>query len=319
MAVWLSEADVRAALSPEEIIAVTERALVDFSAGRVRQPVRTVIQAADRSFFASMPALWPAEGVMGAKLVTIYPGNASSGKHTHLAAIALFDPDDGDLLALVDGRYITEMRTAAASAVSARYLAREDARVLGILGSGVQAASHLEALRRVRDLREARVWSPTREHRERFAAEHEGVTVAGCAEEAVRGADVVVVATSAVAPAIESGWVDDGAHVIAIGACVRSQREVDPELMARSGLVVDSREAALVESGDIVQSIVEGRFGPEHVSAEIGEIAAGLKAGRKSPAEVTLFKSLGIAVEDLAAAGFAYRCAVERGLGQKFA
>ena len=319
MALWLTEMNVRAVLSPVELIDVMEQALIDFSAGRVAQPVRTAIEAAERSFFAVMPALYRAQGVMGAKLVTVFPGNAACGKHTHLAAIALFDPEDGELLALLDGRYITEARTAAASAVSVKHLAREEARVLAILGSGVQAASHYEVLRTVRSFEEVRVWSPTEAHRERFAAQRAGVQAALSAEAAVRGADVVVVATSSVTPTIESAWVADGAHVIAIGACRPSQREVDPELTARARLVVDSREAALVESGDVVQSMAEGRFGEGHVSAELGEVAGGTKAGRTSAAEITLFKSLGLAVEDVTAAAVAYRRACAQGLGQNFA
>src|SRR5436305_2223477 len=170
MAVWLNEDDVRAVLSPVELIDTIETALVEFSAGRVAQPVRTVIQIADRSFFAVMPALYRAQGVLGAKLVTVVPANAARGLHTHLASISLFDPETGELLAVLDGRYITEARTAAASAVSVRHLAREDAAVLAILGSGVQAGSHFEALRTVRAFGETRVWGPTAEHRARFAA-----------------------------------------------------------------------------------------------------------------------------------------------------
>jgi alanine dehydrogenase len=318
MALWLTEADVRAALDPLELIDVMERALADFSAGLVAQPVRTAIEAAERSFFAVMPALYRGLGVMGAKLVTVFPGNAARGKHTHLAAIALFDPDDGELLAVLDGRYITEARTAAASAVSARHLAREDASVLAILGSGVQAASHFAAIRTVRPIRETRVWSPTAAHRERFAADRDGVRAAASAEETVRGADIVVVATSSVTPAIESAWVDDGAHVIAIGACRPNQREVAGELVTRAALIVDSRAAALVESGDVVQTIAEGRIGPEHVRAELGEVIGGAREGRRSRGEVTFFKSLGLAVEDIAAAAAAYRQACALGLGKDF-
>jgi len=318
MALWLNEENVRAVLSPLELIEVMERALADFSAGRVAQPVRTAIEAAERSFFAVMPALYRAQGVMGAKLVTVFPGNASRGKHTHLAAIALFDPDDGEMLALLDGRYITEARTAAASAVSVKYLARVEARTLAILGSGVQAASHYDALRTVRAFEEVRVWSPTAAHREQFAAARADTRATASAAEAVQGADVVVVATSSVTPAIESAWVKDGAHVIAIGACRPSQREVDPALVARATLVVDSRAAALVESGDVVQTIAEGRITAERVRAELGEIVEGVRAGRRSADEVTLFKSLGLAVEDIAAAAVAYRRAREAGLGEKF-
>jgi ornithine cyclodeaminase/alanine dehydrogenase-like protein (mu-crystallin family) len=312
MAVWLNEDDVRAVLSPIELIDAIETALVDFSAGRVAQPVRTAIEIADRSFFAVMPALYRAQGVLGAKLVTVVPANAAREMHTHLAWISLFDPETGELLAVLDGRYITEVRTAAASAVSMRHLARADARTLAILGSGVQAASHVDALRLLREFSEVRVWSPTPAHRERFVADRPGTRCANSAREAVRGADVVVVATSSVTPAIDSEWVSDGAHVIAIGACRPTQRELDPELVARAALVVDSRAAALQEAGDVMP------FGGEHIRAELGEIAGGTKVGRQSAYEVTLFKSLGLAVEDVVAAGLAYRRARERGLGQEF-
>jgi ornithine cyclodeaminase/alanine dehydrogenase-like protein (mu-crystallin family) len=315
MAVWLNEADVRAVLEPAGLIGAMEKALAAFSSGEVVQPVRAALDLADHSFFIVMPALYAGQRVMGSKLVTVVPANAERGLHTHQAAIALFDPVTGELLAVMDGRYITEVRTAAASAVSARHLAREDARVLGILGSGVQAASHLQALRCVREFREVRVWSPTRANLDRFAAEHPEVCAAESAEDAVRGADVVVVATSSVTPAIRSEWVADGAHVIGIGAARPFQQELDPELVARARLVVDSRAAALVESGDIVRPIREGRFGQDHVTAELGEVIAGTKPGRTRADEVTLYKSLGLAVEDVAAAGLAYQRAVEKRMG----
>jgi ornithine cyclodeaminase/alanine dehydrogenase-like protein (mu-crystallin family) len=315
MAIWLNEQDVRAVLSPAELIEPVENALVDFSAGRVAQPVRTAIEIADRSFFAVMPALYRAQEALGAKLVTVVPSNAGRGIHTHQAAIALFDPETGELTALLDGRYITEVRTAAASAVSVRHLARKEATTLAILGTGVQAASHFQALCGDRLFRTVRVWSPTVEHRERFAAERLCVHATATAEEAVRGADVVVLATSSVTPAIASEWVADGAHVIAIGACRPSQREIDPALTARAALFVDSRAAALQESGDVVQGIAEGRFTADHIRGELGEAAGGACGGRRSADEVTLYKSLGLAVEDVAAAAVAFRRAREHGLG----
>ncbi len=318
MAVWLSEQDVRAVLSPLELIGAMESALADFSAGRAVQPVRTAIEIADRSFFAVMPALYRAGGALGAKLVTVVPGNAGRGIHTHQAAIALFDPETGSLTALLDGRYITEVRTAAASAVSARRLARPESSSLAILGTGVQAASHFEALRSVLPLRNVRVWSPTAGHRERFAAERPGTMATRSAAEAVDGADIIVVATSSVTPAIASEWVSDGAHVIAIGACRPSQREIDPALVARAALFVDSRAAALQESGDVVQGIAEGRFTADHIRGELGEVVEGARTGRLSESDVTLFKSLGLAVEDVAAAALAWRRACERGLGRSF-
>ncbi|MGO9262698.1 MAG: ornithine cyclodeaminase family protein [Bryobacteraceae bacterium] len=314
MPLWLTESDVRAALAPAELIDAMECALRALSAGEVAQPVRTAIEIGDRSFFAVMPAFDRERAILGAKLVSVAPANQKLGIPTHLAAISLLDATNGELLAVADGRYITEVRTAAVSAVSVRHLARADARVLAILGSGVQARSHLEVVPLVRAFGEIRVWSPTAAHRERFAAQA-GVRAASSAEEAVRGADVIVLATNSVTPAIDNRWVEDGAHVISIGACRVSQREIDPALMARAALFVDSREAALAESGDVVQSIAEGRFGPEHIRGELGEVIAGRAAGRTSAGEVTVFKSLGQAIEDLVAADLAYRRSVAAGLG----
>jgi ornithine cyclodeaminase/alanine dehydrogenase-like protein (mu-crystallin family) len=313
MTLWLSEADVRAVLSPHELIDVIEAALVAFSTGRVDQPVRTAIEMRDRTFFASMPVLHLERGVMGAKLVTVVPENAARGLHTHLAAISLFDTDTGELLAVMDGRYITEVRTAAASAVSVKYLARPEARVLAILGSGVQARSHLAALRLVRNFTDIRAWSPNPERLHAFA--QPPVRASASAAEAVEGADVIVLATSSVSPAIDHRWIRPGAHVIAIGACRPSQREIDPELVACAHVVVDSKAAALKESGDIIGGISEGRYPEDHVRAEIGEIAAGRRPGRTSVEEITLYKSLGLAIEDLAAAQLAYQRARESNRG----
>lgn len=316
MPLWLTESDVRAAISTSELIDAMETALAALSGGRVQQPVRTAIETADRTFFALMPAFDKAHSILGAKLVTVTPANLHRGLHTHLAVISLFDPETGELVAVMDGRYITEVRTAAASAVSVRYLARTDAAVLAILGAGVQARSHLEALPTVRNFSEIRAWSPTAANLERFVAEATvPVRAASSAEEAVRGADVVVLATNAVTPAIDDRWVGAGTHVIAIGACRPSQQEIDPALVARSYLVVDSKAAALVESGDIVKPIREGRFTADHVRAELGEIISGDKPGRTSAGEITLFKSLGQAIEDLVAADLAYRRARQSGAG----
>jgi len=314
MALWLSETDVRAVLSLAELIPAMESALAAFSAGCVDQPVRSVIELRPHAFFGLMPAYDRERAVLGAKLVSVIPENAARALPTHLAGISLFDPETGELLAVMDGRYITEVRTAAVSAIAVKLLARRDAAVLAILGSGVQARSHLEALRRVWSFGEVRAWSPTAEHLRRFAAEC-NLHAAASAEQAVRGADVVVLATNMVTPAIDHAWVGEGAHVISIGACRYSQREIDPELVARARLIVDSRAAALEESGDVVQGIREGRFTSEHVRAELGEVVAGHAPGRTDEREITLFKSLGIAIEDMAAAALAYRRARETGRG----
>jgi thiomorpholine-carboxylate dehydrogenase len=317
MVLWLTESDVRAVLSTSELIDAMESALAALSTGRVEQPVRTAIETGDRTFFALMPAFDKSHAILGAKLVTVTPANFAKGLHTHLAVISLFDPQTGELAAVMDGRYITEVRTAAASAVSVRHLARPDASVLAILGAGVQARSHLAALPCVRNFTEIRVWSPTAANLERFVNESSTpVRATRSAEEAVRGAHVVLLATNAVTPAIDNRWVGEGAHVIAIGACRPSQQEIDPALVARANLVVDSRAAALVESGDIVLPIREGRFTAEHVRAELGDVVSGREPGRRNDIEVTLFKSLGQAIEDMVAADLACRRAQQTALGQ---
>jgi len=324
----LTERDVKQVLAMDDLIETMSSALKQFSTGQVTQPVRSVIPvkgAGDDAFYATMPAYvrgtakGPAErSSLGAKLVTVFGGNAARGLHTHLASIVLLDPETGALLALMDGRYITEARTAAVSAVSSRLLAKKTATSLAIIGSGVQARSHLEALTRVHRLRQATVWSPTKAHRDRFVEETAGgpvsVKAVDHAGEAVVGADVIVLATSSSTPVIENGWVKPGSHVISVGAFRPTMREMDPALVVRARLFVDSRTAALVESGDVVQGINEGRISAEHIVAEVGEVVNGAD-GRRSDTEVTIFKSLGMAVEDVTAADLAYRRATERKIG----
>jgi alanine dehydrogenase len=294
---FLNEEEVRARLHMPELIEAMQEALVEFSAGRVRQPVRTVLEyGAEKSVFGLMPSFVPSLPALGAKLVTICKGNAARGIGTHQAIIVMLDPATGVAEAILDGRYITEMRTAAVSAVSARRLARNDAQVLGILGSGVQARSHWEALRLVRNFREVRAWSPTADHLRQFARET-GAHAMESAEAAVRGADVVVAVTSSATPVLRNEWVADGTHVIAVGSCLPWQRELDPDLVARARLVVDSRAAALQEAGDVVMGIAEGRWTADRISAELGELPS-----RRDDREITVFKSLGLAVEDLFAA-----------------
>jgi len=318
MAIWLNEEDVRAVLPLGELIECMQQALAAFSAGRVRQPVRTVIEAGmPGTFFAAMPAFLEAGPVMGAKLVTVFPINGRQGLPTHQAAIVLLDAMNGALLAVMDGRYITEVRTAAASAVAMRALARSGSKRLALVGSGVQAGSHLAALSLVRKFEEVRCWSPTEANLRKFAVAHPEVRLAASAEAAVRGADVVVIATSSVTPVVRSEWVADGACVISVGACRPAQREMDPKLLARARLIADSRAAALTESGDVVMGIAEGYFGPEHVAAEIGAVVGGAAAGRTSEAQVTVYKPLGIAVEDLAAAQLVYARARSEGRGMR--
>jgi ornithine cyclodeaminase/alanine dehydrogenase-like protein (mu-crystallin family) len=288
--VYLDEGYVRARLRWDDLIDAMERALADFSSGAVIQPVRSVLTIEERRrYLGIMPAV--VGDVMGVKFVTFYPANAGTGRHTHNATIVLYDTLTGLPLAVMDGRLITEMRTAAVSAAITRRLAPAECRVLALLGSGVQAHAHLEALGRVRTFSEVRVWSRTAEHAERFAREH-GATAVDCPESAVRGADVVVTATAAHEPILEGAWLKPGAHVNAVGSSRPNCRELDDEAMSNV-VVVDSREAAAVEAGDVL-------IAKAPIYAEIGEIFAGVKT--VSPSATTVFKSVGLAVEDVAAA-----------------
>jgi ornithine cyclodeaminase/alanine dehydrogenase-like protein (mu-crystallin family) len=298
---FLNENQVREHLRMAELIPAMEKALIEFSAGKVTQPVRSVIKvdvAAATGFLGLMPALTP-DG-LGLKAVTFYPSNVERGIPTHMATIFLVDPETGTPLAIMDGRLITEMRTAAVSAAATKLLAPPNAKILAILGSGVQAQSHVEALRLVRQLEEIRVWSPTEEHAEQFAKEI-GATPTS-AEEAVRGADVIVTTTNSQTPVLKGAWLKPGSHVNAIGACRPDWRELDDEAMSNV-VFVDSREGAMKESGDVILSNAK-------IYAELGEALAGNIPARVN--ETTIFKSLGMAVEDIAAAMLVYRAAVGR-------
>ena len=318
----LSEHDVRVLLPMDDLIACMESALAEFSAGRVQQPLRTVLTVGpSHSFFGVMPSFIPKSGALGTKLVTVFGSNPAIGLPSHLATIVLLDSTTGELLSVMDGRYITEARTAAVSAVSAKLLAREEASTLAILGSGVQARSHLRAMARVRALHDVRVWSPREESRRAFVDEMRQeisapITAVADAEDAVRGADVVVLATASREPVVRDAWVDDGAHIAAVGACRPDQREMDTPLVRRARVFVDSRTGAMAEAGDLVIPMREGAFASDHIAGELGELAGGAVPGRRSQSEITLFKSLGMAVEDVAAAHLAYVRATERGLGR---
>ena len=320
----LTERDVRSVLPMPDLIGAMELALKAYSAGRVAQPVRTVLEVgADRAFFGLMPAALDEPPAVGAKLVTVYHRNHERGLPSHLASVLLLDPLTGALIAVMDGRYITEARTAAVSAVSVKLLARPDARALAIIGSGVQARSHLEAIRHVRPLTDVRVWSPSQAHREAFAAETSqstGLAVRAMPSpaDAIRGADVIVLATASKTPVIDDGDVADGAHIAAVGACRPTEREMPTSLVARSRVFVDSRAGALEEAGELLLPIAEGAISESHIAGELGEVAAGRLPGRASASDVTIFKSLGMAVEDVVAARLVLDRAASANLGQQF-
>ena len=324
MPVLLTEQDVRIVLPMRDLIDAMETTLARFSSKEVTQPLRTVIEVGlQKAFVGVMPAFIDDPAMLGTKVVSVFGSNAAVGLPTHLATIVLLDPMTGELLSIMDGRFITEARTAAVSAVSVKHLARHDAARLAIIGSGVQARSHLEAIGTVLKLHEIRVWSRSLENRTVFAREMRprttaAIRIASSASDAVDGADVIVLATASREPVVQGDWISAGAHVCAVGACRPDQREMDSGLIARGRVFVDSRAGALAEAGDILLPMKEGVISDQHVAGELGEVVLGRIAGRTSPDEITIFKSLGMAVEDVAAAHLAYTKAAERGLGRGF-
>jgi ornithine cyclodeaminase/alanine dehydrogenase-like protein (mu-crystallin family) len=293
---YFGEEKVRQLLRIEDLIRAMRRVLGEFSAGKWQQPVRGVL-AQNGGFFGVMPASGES---MGIKMVTFYPGN--SDLPTHMAVIALFDPKTGEPLALMDGRYVTEMRTAAVSAVATDALAAPDAKVLALLGAGVQAAAHLEVLKHVRQFEEVRVWNHREAKAMTFAQEHGARAMD--VESAVRGADVVCTVTSARQPILQGEWLKAGAHVNAVGASRPDWRELDDRAM-RNVVIVDSYEGARKEAGDVILSGATP-------FAELGEILNGTK--QVKPGATTIFKSLGMAVEDVAAAKLVYDASRSGGL-----
>lgn len=296
---YFEEEKVRRLLRIPELIAAMRRTLAEFSAGQWKQPLRGVLSQ-HNGFFDVMPASGES---MGIKMVTFYPGNAGTELPTHMAVIALFDPKTGQPLVLMDGRYITEMRTAAVSAVATDALASPDAKILTLLGAGVQAGAHLEVLRHVRRFEEIRIWNHHPEKATRFAEEH-GIKAMDL-EAAVRGADVIVTATSAREPFLKGDWLKTGAHVNAVGASRPDWRELDDAAM-KNVVIVDSDEGAMNEAGDVILS-------GARPFAELGEILNGTK--HVEPGATTIFKSLGMAVEDVAAARLVYDAAQRSGDG----
>ena len=318
----LTDEEVRRLLPMEECIALMGDALAALARGEVHQPLRTVVRPpATESMLGLMPAYrqapFPAYGL---KTVCIVPGNPARGLDAHQGTVALLDGETGELRALMNASPVTEIRTAAVSAVATRLLAREDASRLALLGAGVQGHAHLEALSAVRSLEGVRVWSRTPERARTFASRAEGrypfpVEPVTSPETAVLGADVVVTATFAREPILRRTWLARGAHVNAVGSATPTARELDTATIAEGALFVDRRESALNEAGDYVLAAREGAVGPEHIRAELGEVLVGLRPGRSSPDELTVFKSLGLAVEDLFAAEHVLRRAEETGVG----
>ena len=289
----LSDQVIAGLLTYRDLIPLMEKALIAFSAGAARQPVRQMLPIEpEQRYLGIMPAVMPQ--AMGAKLVAFYPKNVGTVHHTHLASIVLFDPEFGQPLAVMDGRLITEMRTAATSAAVTRMVAAPNSRSLALLGSGIQAAAHLKALRALYPLDDVRVWSRSAEKARAFAQRHGAMAMP--AHQAVEGADIVVCATNARDPVLKGGWLKPGGHVNSVGSPRPNWREVDDDVM-RNIVIVDSREAAFKEAGDVILS-------GAHIHAEAGDVLSGKVP--VDPSQTTVFKSVGLAVEDLAAARLVY-------------
>lgn len=317
----LDQQAVTELLPMRECIDLMVSTLSALARGETILPLRTVVLIPNTNdAFAVMPAYIGSPKTMGAKIITVYPGNHGTKYDSHQGAVLLFDAENGSLAALLDATSVTTIRTAAVSAVATWLLARADASSLVIVGAGVQAHAHLEAMCAVRPIRTLRVVSRSASNAERLAEVARkrfglDAAVASSAPDAVNGADIVCTTTSARAPVLFGEWLASGTHINAIGASQRTARELDTACVVRSRLYVDRRESALKEPGDTLVPLEEGAITPDHIVAEIGEVAVGRAGGRRDEREITLFKSLGLAIEDLAAASYVYSAAKRAGAG----
>jgi ornithine cyclodeaminase len=317
----VTQREVPALLPMTECVDLMTEVLKATSRGDTVLPLRSKMQIPGRTgVLGLMPASLADPPVMGLKVVSVFPGNHGTEFDSHQGVVLLFEVEHGALLAVIDATSITAIRTAAASGAATRLLAREDASDLAILGSGVQARTHLEAMRAVRPLRRIRIWSRDSVRARAFAARESGaggvkVEAMGTAREAVEGADLICTTTASRDPVLEGEWIRPGAHINAAGACFPAARELDTRAVTRSRLYVDRRESTLAEAGDFIIPRSEGAIGEDHIVGEVGEVLLGRVPGRRGREEITLFKSLGIAVEDLAAAHHIYRAALRLGTG----
>jgi len=319
----LSQSVVEELLTMQDCIRLMEQVLMALARGEAILPLRPVLWLPEKNgALAMMPSYLMNPASLGVKVISVFPGNTATEYDSHQGVILLFEPVYGRLLAIVDASSVTAIRTAAVSGAATKILAHEDAADLAILGSGVQAATHLEAMLLSRKIRSVRVWSPNQEHLTRFVqhqTKQHGIPIqaTSTAEQAILNADLICAATSSKQPVIQSDWVSPGAHINAVGACVPTARELDTATMVRSRLFVDRIESALNEAGDFLIPKKEGSINDAHILGEVGDVLLGKIKGRNSTEEITVFKSLGIAVEDLASANFLYDRACEMDAGQE--
>ena len=318
----LTHAEIEQLLPMRACIEVMAEALTALACGDVQQPQRMIVRPPDaKGLLALMPVHRAGSSpIFGLKAICVFPDNPARGLDAHQGGVLLFDGATGAPLALMNASAITAIRTAATSGVATHLLARPDAHELALIGAGVQARTHLAAMASVREIRRARIVSRNDEHAQQFVTEMQPqfsfpVEAVASAEAAVRGADLIVTATSAHEPVLRREWIAAGAHINAVGTYSPAAREIDSATMAAASLFVDRREATMIEAGDYVLALAEGAITSEHIRAEIGEVLTGAQQGRTSAAEITLFKSLGLAVEDLAVAEYLYNQARAQGAG----
>lgn len=320
----LTHSDVERLLLMPTCIALMRDTLAARAHGRTIQPPRTAIRPNGTATMLAMPA-WVADpAALGVKVVSVFPGNPARGLDTHQGAVLALDPGTGQVLAILEAGAVTAIRTAAVSAVATDLLATPDAGDLALLGAGAEARTHLAAMAAVRTLRRVRVWSRSTERARAFA---ESVGVPGVppidvmpsAEAAVRDASIICTLTASSTPVLAGAWLAPGAHINAVGAHTPDTRELDTDAVTGARIVVDARESALAEAGDLLIPLTEGRLRPADIHAELGEVITGARTGRASSTEITLFKSLGLGIEDVAAARHVVAEARRLGLGQEIA
>ena len=318
----LGGAAVKALLPMGEAIALMRKTMIAVSEGRATIPLRQVMALPNgKGLMGVMPGYLAEPDCFGLKLLSLFPDNPAAGLSSHLGLVLLFEPDHGRPVALMDAAEITAIRTAAVSGLATQLLAREDAGDLALIGAGEQAHSHLTAMALARPLRRVRIWSRSREKAEAFAeaaGPRHGLAIAVCdsVEAAVDGADLICTVTAARAPILMGDWIAPGAHINAVGASQATAAEIDTAAVVRARMFVDLRQSAHHEAGDYLTALRAGAITPDHIRGEIGEVASGARPGRLSPDDITLFKSLGIAAEDLAAAHFILEKARAQGVGQ---
>jgi ornithine cyclodeaminase len=317
-----NHAEINELLPMKDCIAVMREALTALAQGEVFQPLRTIVRPPKLDgLIGLMPSFISGERTaIGLKAISVFPGNAAKGKDIHQGVVLLLSPETGELMAMMNASAITAIRTAAVSAVATDLLANKGACELAIVGAGVQARSHLKAMAEVRPIKRCRIAARNIENARDFAAEMQDefsfpIEPAETVKDAVKNADIIVTATTSSEPVLERNWISPGAHMNAVGASTPNAREIDSQTMAAAKLFVDRRESTVNESGDYLFALQDGSIKPDHIRAEIGELLIGEKPGRTSGDEITLFKSLGLAVEDVAAADYLYNMAKESGIG----